>query len=689
MRDCLHTPFRIRVFLMLAVTLNIASAQDFSAALLTNAAQVRGLATADASTRVPVRLRGVVLSEGSPGFVMADDTAGLYVEAPSGAAEKLIRGDLIELEGQSSPGSYAPYVDALIVRKIGVGKIPEPRVPDAEELFSGRLDAQWVEVVGVVRRFEAARGGLQFELQLANGAGRILAHAHMTVPDVERAGVAVDSTVQLRGVCFYQFTKQRRALMPYVSVPIGEPILVKEPATKNLEALPVRSVESLMRFSATEKYEHRVCVRGVLIYSRPGNDFWIHDGKHGLRVLCDAQDSPNLGTEVDVWGFLKRGESGPLIEDALLREIGRTGAVTAVRLWGAGAARDHDADLVECEAVIQHEWAALDGHHLRLSDGTNEFSAVLYATNGGTASQYWLPGSRVRVTGLCVVSAPGASLRPGVIEPVSFQILLRSPSDVKILKMPPWWTAERVGWLVAGVMGLLLAGGGGLFWMHRRRVGRQVAAMTAQAVLEAERARIACDLHDEIGANLTHISILSTLASQSATENPQSARQQSAEAALVSQQTIRAFDEILWSVNPKNDTLHSLSHYICRYAEETLAPAGIAHHFDLDESFPNLLLPPNCRHGILLAVKETLHNIVKHASASRVEIKCGMENGRQYLVRVTDKGRGIDPRAAAGSGKREGLGLESLHRRMTELGGTCVIECPSHGGTAVTLCLPI
>ena len=214
--------------------------------------------------------------------------------------------------------------------------------------------------------------------------------------------------------------------------------------------------------------------------------------------------------------------------------------------------------------------------------------------------------------------------------------------------------------------------------------------MKAQAALEAERTRIACDLHDEIGANLTHISILSTLASQSVTENPQGARQHCAEAAQVSQQTIRAFDEILWSVNPRNDTLHSLSHYICRYAEETLAPAGIAHHFDLDESFPNLLLPPNCRYGLLLAVKEVLHNVIKHASASRVEIKCGMENERLYLVRVADNGRGIGSRVeAAVSSRREGLGLESLRRRMAELGGTCVIESPPEGGTMVTLRLPL
>lgn len=100
--------------------------------------------------------------------------------------------------------------------------------------------------------------------------------------------------------------------------------------------------------------------------------------------------------------------------------------------------------------------------------------------------------------------------------------------------------------------------------------------MKAQAALAAERTRIARDLHHEIGANLTHISIVSTLASESVLAHPQNSKQHCVEAASVAQQTIRAFDEILWSVNPKNDTLHSLSHYLCRYAEETLRPAEIS-----------------------------------------------------------------------------------------------------------------
>jgi signal transduction histidine kinase len=231
--------------------------------------------------------------------------------------------------------------------------------------------------------------------------------------------------------------------------------------------------------------------------------------------------------------------------------------------------------------------------------------------------------------------------------------------------------------------------GGSFFWIHRRRVTRQIALIKAQAALNAERTRIAQDLHDEIGADLTNISILSTLACQTGIEKAQRAKH-CLEAANAARQTIRAFDEILWSVNPKNDTLHSLSDYICRYAEETLASAGINYRFHLDESFPSMLLPPNCRHGLLLAVKEALHNVIKHASAKRVDIQCGMETERVFLVRVADNGCGLDLSARATvPHRREGLGLENLRRRLEELGGECRIESAPGQGTQVTFRLPL
>jgi signal transduction histidine kinase len=618
-------------------------------------------------------------------FSIVDGNVGIYCELSAGLVANFALGDLIEVEGVSNPGKFAPYLDAHAVRNLGKGMIPEPRVASRDELLSGQLDAQWIEVSGVVRRVKSVENDLDLEVDLETGGGRMLVHVSggsLTIP--------VDSTVRLRGVCYYQFNKTRQALSPFLSVPAANLVFVSALATTNLDTLPVCSVENLMQFSPVQSYVHRVRVRGAVIHSQPGEDFWIRDGGRGLHVVCDGPEPLEVGAEVDVFGFLSRGEYGPMVEDAVFRKTGKTLPVPPIHLMKADEALDHDSDLVECAAIIQEQWSALDGCRLKLSDGTTEFSAVLRLTNHNAFPSHWLPGARVRVAGICAVSFLTKPLDPGTLEPQHFQILLRSLADVVVLQAPSWWTAEHVGWLTASVMGLLLAIGGSFFWIHRRRAARQMAAMKAQAALEAERTRIARDLHDEIGANLTHISILSTLASQAVSEQSQGARQHCVEAAQVAQQTVRAFDEILWSVNPKNDTLHSLSHYICRYAEENMAPAGIACRFELDDSFPNLLLLPNCRHSLLLAVKEVLHNVIKHARARRVEIKCGMETNRVFLVRLSDDGRGMDSRAGVSSpAAREGQGMENLRRRLTELGGTCVIESQSGQGTQVTFRLPL
>ena len=207
-----------------------------------------------------------------------------------------------------------------------------------------------------------------------------------------------------------------------------------------------------------------------------------------------------------------------------------------------------------------------------------------------------------------------------------------------------------------------------------------------QHALGQERARIARDLHDEIGANLSHISILSSLAAKPGTA-VETSRQHNAEVANVARQTILAFDEILWSINPKNDTLQSLSHFLCRRTEEILASANVAYQFTLDEALPDRSVTPQRRHGLLLAVKEALHNILKHAAASRVDLQCAMD-GEVFVVCVADNGCGFDPHAVPAAQSRHGHGLDNMRRRLAELGGECHLASSIGGGTRITFRLP-
>lgn len=250
-----------------------------------------------------------------------------------------------------------------------------------------------------------------------------------------------------------------------------------------------------------------------------------------------------------------------------------------------------------------------------------------------------------------------------------------------------WWKTPWFRWS-SGLLFTTVAISSGMLW-SRRRASHQLERLRAESALAEERARIARDLHDEIGANLTHISILSTLASDAETGKELS-RQHNLEVASCARETIQAFDEILWSVNPKNDTLPSLCHYICRRVEEMLAPAGITYRFYLQEPMPDLPLPPNSRHQILLAVKEALHNILKHAKAHNVLVSCELEAQSRLRIEIKDDGCGFDPHSIVREpNQRRGMGLDDMNHRLTILGGTCHMDSTVGMGTRITFDLPL
>jgi len=328
--------------------------------VLTNAAQVRALKPDEAAKQLPVRIRGVVMENNVNGlFSMMDDTAGIYAEGSRSLVSGFARGDLIEVDGVSNPGKFAPFLKATAVRKIGASRIPEPLTANRDDLLSGRFDAQWIEVSGVVRQIEKTSSGVDLELELENGGGRISAGVRGMRPRLE-----VDSTVRLRGVCYYQFNEARQALRPVLSIPAGEPILVKEFAVTNLSELPMYGVGDLMRFGVKETYSHRVRLRGVVIYSQPEDGVWLHDSKHGIHVISWGKISIKVGDEADVFGFVKPGDYGPIIEDAIFRKTGKTSSASAIRLKNASEALRHDSDLVQCEAVVQEQWFSADGCRL-------------------------------------------------------------------------------------------------------------------------------------------------------------------------------------------------------------------------------------------------------------------------------------------------------------------------------------
>jgi len=241
-----------------------------------------------------------------------------------------------------------------------------------------------------------------------------------------------------------------------------------------------------------------------------------------------------------------------------------------------------------------------------------------------------------------------------------------------------WETKWFLG--MGGAAVLLTAAGGG--WaVARSRMKRRIQNLKVRHAREGERARIARDLHDDLGASLTEISILAALAAEDAGESAlhPALDQLSAKAKTV----VGTLDEIVWAVNPREDTLRSLVDYFAAFSREFLDLAGLSLRLELPRGIPDLPLAAGQRHGVFLAAREALNNIVKHAKASEVRIVVSLD-GRRLGLRITDDGRGFNPEHFPA-----GDGLDNLRQRMRELGGECRIASNPAGGTTVILLLPL
>lgn len=211
-----------------------------------------------------------------------------------------------------------------------------------------------------------------------------------------------------------------------------------------------------------------------------------------------------------------------------------------------------------------------------------------------------------------------------------------------------------------------------------RRLRIQVRQLEQQTLLHKERARIAKDIHDDLGANLTQIALLSELTRQDMAA-PAKAGEHVEKISLTARQVMKSLDEIVWAVNPRNDTLPHLVDYLGQFTLDFLRGApGIRCRLDLPEHPPELNVPADIRHNLFLAVKEALNNIVKHADAKEVRLGVDVSNGTLRVV-VTDDGQGFEspPQDAWADG------LRNMRQRMAEIGGQCAIE--SHAGTGTTI----
>jgi len=251
----------------------------------------------------------------------------------------------------------------------------------------------------------------------------------------------------------------------------------------------------------------------------------------------------------------------------------------------------------------------------------------------------------------------------------------------RLVVKPHFW--ERKSFAVACILLLVATVAVVVRRVTSQRLRRKLELLHQQQQIERERARIARDLHDDLGAGLTEISLTSVVAKNPALPETES-RACLQEIDERARELVQRLDEIVWAVNPRNDSPVSLALYCCQYAKQLLQPLGLACRFDLQPDLPELELTSEQRYSFFLAFKESINNVARHARASELHLAIHAEPGSLRFL-IEDNGCGF----AAGAELAGADGLRNIRERIERMGGHCEIASQSGQGTRVFLCVPL
>ena len=675
-----------RVLRLLAVSASVVSALGVTAhgqlapaakplPVLTHADQVRSLSPEQAGLGYPVLIRGVITMDApSPDFIIQDATAGIYVEGNVSPKYPHILSQLVEVEGRTGPGKFAPVIRETKLRVLGEGVLPKPQLFSLSELANGQQDSQWAQVRGIVRSAAVDRTSWRepaLAMRIASEGGEF--HVRVPIAHEQDFSSWVDSEVLIEGVCgsLYNTNRQLTGILFYV--PRLSFLTVEAPATE----VPL---SALLRFSPAEGTRHRVRVRGIVGYQQQGKALFLQSQGKGLRVLTEQSTAVEIGDLVEVLGFPAMGDSAPMIEDAAFHRLHHGNIPEPLKLDLGAPWEQFDGAVVTTDAKLLSRQEEPDGLKLTLQRGDMFFDADVTAGAAAERMRSVPLNSEVQVTGICLVRSGGLWQIPQ-----SIRMLLRLPQDVVVLKTPSWWTSRHTLWLLGITGSVLLAV---LVWVVvlGRRLREQMAVIRqkrhSSAVLE-ERNRIARELHDTLEQELAGITMQLDLAVDCFQQAPGVAQHALETARDMSRHSMVEARRSVWDLRcqllENGDLVSALSQII-----EPLVPREQA-KADFKILGSPVRLPAPVEMNLLRIGQEAVANAVKHGRARHVFIELRFELASVCLT-VSDDGEGF---AAAQPSPTGHFGLLDMRERAQSMGSHLRVESEPGQGTRIAVEVPL
>ena len=656
--------------------------------LLTTAAEVAAAVTRPDMPPPRVRLEAVVSYQDAEGTTFVMDDTGVTDFFGGPRPPPLVPGDRVRVEGVVQNGGFMGAIRPSSIARLGPGPPPEPMELSPAELASGLHVFRRGAVTGVVRAVEP-EGETTSRLRLSDGDAKVM----IFLEDAAAAAQPlVGSRVRAVGVVAGEVNHRRQVVSPWLRVRSLGDIEVLEDGGDPFAEPPV----PWDGLSAARAAGRRVMLSGTVAAGPLGGGLFLRNGPRSLFIETSAADiSP--GDTVEAAGFVDLGVTSLFLADAACRVVGRGPAPAPIPAT-ANTVSACDGDLVTLEGRLLQQIARRQRQELLLDIGGITVTAVL----DGAVLDAIPVDSQVRVTG----PIRGTSVQQKTRYRAALSgadLWLARPDEVVVLREPPWWTPRRIALAAALAVGSLATAAaiaGGWIVLLRRKVKRQVAALEgslrAEAVAE-ERRRIAGEFHDSLEQGLAAFSLrLGMAASRLPAGDARGVLEHQRQLLGWLQTETREF---LWDlrdpVQPERGLDATLTAQIDNLRSITAVPLGL----DLPPAVPPLAT--TVQHQVVRIVREAVHNAIRHAGASRIDVRVMLSDAERpaagsraaaggdprLVVEIRDDGRGFDADLARGA--RGHYGLRGMEERAGRIGGTLAIDSDSAGGTVVRLQLPV